>query len=416
MKLSFESANMLALFWKGTGYITPLLGGYLADTYLGRFKAIIIFILFYVLSMALLAIGVIDAVLATQMWVAYLGLFLIDIAMGGIKANVVTFGADQFRNYSEDTQEAFFNWFYFSINCGTIISFTVVAYVQQNIGFSVGYAIPAGVMFLSAILFLIGSKFYIKLPPSGSILSKCASIVSNCIKIGKGTSAPSFLDRGYYVHDTLGNRMFTDQEIEDLKTFVRVLPVLATFIMFWCLYAQMSSVMYSQGTVMNLSVGTFALPLSVLQVFNSAFILILVPLFDRILYPYLRKRKINFNQLRKIGAGLLLANTAMLYSGVLEIFRRDMYAKGDYFKQSIGEITVDAVDLSVFWQAPAFMLIGAAEVLASITGLQFAYDESPTSMRSMVQAMFLVTTGLGSYLGSMIVAIVNAISKKITLD
>jgi len=260
--------------------------------------------------MILLAIGVLPQIIETQKWVTFLALFLVAIGMGGIKANVVTFGADQFQGARPETKQTFFNWFYFSINFGSVISFTAIAYIQQEEGFTIGLAIPAGVMFLSAIFFVSGSRIYTKLPPTGSVLSRSISIVYNCIKAPKEARMPSigFLDRAKHLQTSFGQQMYSFKEVEDLKTFTKIIPVQCTFIMFWCLYAQMSSMFYSQGTVMNLTLGDIQLPLSSLQVFNSAGIMILVPLFDRIIYPLLRKKNINFSILRRIGTGFFFCN------------------------------------------------------------------------------------------------------------
>jgi len=181
--------------------------------------------------------------------------------------------------------------------------------------------------------------------------------------------------------------------------------------MFWCLYAQMSSVFFSQGIVMKLRVtDNFSVPISSLQVFNSAVILVLVPLFDRVVYPLLRKRQINFSPLKRIGTGFLLATVAMVYAGGLEVYRMSLFKKHDTVRQELDGVMRTAANLSIFWQAPGFMLIGAAEVLASITGLEFAYEEAPPTMRSMVQSIYLLTTALGNYLGLMLVFLVNLAS------
>jgi len=350
-------SNMLALFWKGTGYITPLLGGIIADAYLGRFKTILLFLVIYVLSMVLLAVGVLEQLINSQTWIVYTALFIIAVAMGGIKANVVTFGADQFQKSSPDTQQAFFNWFYFSVNCGSIISFTAVSYVVQNISLSIGLIIPVVVMFVAAIFIVVGYSLYIKIQPSGSVLGKCISLIYHCFKVGgKGTAAAGFLDRARYLRDHTGARKFEDSTIEDLKTLSRVFPIQATLIVFWCTYAQMSSVMFSQGTVMNLKVGDINIPVSFLNIFNSAAILILVPIFDRLLYPCLKNLNMNFNSLRRIGFGLIFASLAMLYAGVLEIYRKREYAEGKVITQEISGKSIEAVDMSIFWQSPAFIL------------------------------------------------------------
>jgi len=409
-----QNANILALFWKGTGYMTPLFGGWLADSHLGRYKTIIIFISFYVLSMILLAIGVIPEIIESQSWIVFVSLFLVAICMGGIKANVVTFGADQFSGASEQVKQAFFNWFYFSINFGSLISFTAIAYVQQNISFAIGLGIPAGVMFLSAVFFVSGSKLYDKLPPSGSILSRCVSMVVQCAKASPEikNKCPTFLDRAKLIIDKNGEPMFKGTEVEDFKTFTKILPVQGTYVMFWCLYAQMSSVFFSQGTVMRLRVtDAFSIPVSSLQVFNSAVIMLLVPLFDRIVYPTLRRKNINFSPLKRIGTGFFLATIAMIYAGGLEVYRLSLYKKHDTVKQELDGVVKIAANLSIFWQAPGFMLIGAAEVLASITGLEFAYEEAPPTMRSMVNSIYLLTTALGNYLGLMLVFSVNLASQ-----
>lgn len=140
--------------------------------------------------------------------------------------------------------------------------------------------------------------------------------------------------------------------------------------------------------------------------------MLLVPLVDRIVYPMLRRRQINFSPLKRIGTGFLCATLAMLYAGGLEIYRIYLFKNGDVVLQELDGKIVEAANLSIFWQAPGFMFIGAGEVLASITGLEFAYEEAPPTMRSMVQSIYLLTTALGNYLGLLLVLFVNLASQK----
>eukprot|EP01125_Pyxidicula_operculata_P023014 TRINITY_DN9761_c0_g1_i1.p1 TRINITY_DN9761_c0_g1~~TRINITY_DN9761_c0_g1_i1.p1 ORF type:complete len:576 (-),score=85.38 TRINITY_DN9761_c0_g1_i1:60-1787(-) len=426
--LSNANANITALVWKGTLYVAPLFGAWLADSYLGRFRSIILFLVIYVIGMTVLAVGVLDIVIHSYSWVIFIGLFVVAIAGGGIKSNVVTFGADQFKDYtkpdSANLKQTFFNWFYFSINCGSIISFTAIAYVQQEISFSIGLGIPAGVMLLSGLLFIFGSRFYLKIDPSGSVISKNVSIFYYCLTANQtikdrvamdqnrrsSSHIPPFFCRALYVEDAIGNSRFTETEVRDFYSYARLIPIYLTYILFWCCYAQMSSVFYTQGTVLNLKVGDFVLPVTSLHVFNSLGILILVPLFERGLYPLLRRQGINFSMLRRIGTGFLFSTLGILYAGVLEIIRLQYFREGKIITQQVGEEQVTAVELSILWQAPGFLLIGIGEILASITGLEFSDHHSPATMRSLVVATYSLTTALGSYFGSALVAIVNIAS------
>jgi len=205
--------------------------------------------------------------------------------------------------------------------------------------------------------------------------------------------------------------MFTSEQVDNLKKFFRVIPIMVFFIVFWCLYAQMGSVFFTQGTVMDLTLGTLVLPVTSLHVFNTAGVLLLVPVFERGIYPLCRKYGYNFGMLRRIGVGMLIATLGLLYAGCLEVVRLDKFRHGDTIVQQVGTTEVVAVNMSVMWQAPGFLLIGAGEVLAVVTGLEFAYDQSPANMKSMVVAVFYLTSAFGNYMGSALIATTNAIAR-----
>eukprot|EP01127_Copromyxa_protea_P014081 TRINITY_DN3870_c0_g1_i4.p1 TRINITY_DN3870_c0_g1~~TRINITY_DN3870_c0_g1_i4.p1 ORF type:complete len:388 (-),score=65.03 TRINITY_DN3870_c0_g1_i4:104-1267(-) len=308
-------------------------------------------------------------------------------------------------------KQTFFNWFYFTINLGSAISYTGVAYVQQNISFTIGLAIPTAIMGLSAILFFVGYRFYRITPPTGSIIGKGTAIVYySCFTRSDVKRNNEFWERAK-VHPTsiTGRPVYSGEEVDNIRSFVKMLPIFGTFIMFWTCYAQMSSIFFTQGTVMDLKLGPdFVLPVASLHIFNALGILVLVPLFDRVLYPFLKSRNIDFGMLRRIGCGFFLAAVGMVYAGLLEVLRLHLFSEGKWFRQKVGLSEVIAVDLSVLAQAPAYFFIAAGEVMSSITGLEFAYSQAPATMRSLVIALFYLTSAAGNYLGSLIVTIVNA--------
>ncbi|KDD72553.1 proton-dependent oligopeptide transporter, partial [Helicosporidium sp. ATCC 50920] len=165
------AAVQLNLF-EGTCYLTPLLGAWLADAYWGRYKTIVVFSLIYLVGMVLLALSATVPALvpdpdayptALQNAALYAALYTVALGTGGIKPNVSAFGADQFdMSNSQDRKEktSFFNWFYFFVNIGSLLAVTVIVWVQENISWGVGFAIPAACMGLAILVFTAGSARY----------------------------------------------------------------------------------------------------------------------------------------------------------------------------------------------------------------------------------------------------------------
>ncbi|KAG7670037.1 putative Protein NRT1/ PTR FAMILY 8.5 [Nannochloris sp. 'desiccata'] len=171
--------------WSGTCYLTPLIGAFLADAYLGRFKVILSFsCLFYIPGLILLALtaGLPElhpvsgqAATSAQLAALYSALYLIALGTGGIKPCVSSFGADQFD--STNPAEAvliprFFNYFYAAINIGAIIASLFLIYIQEEVSWALGYAIPAGAFIFAVGIFLLGVPRYRFAPPAGSPFSR----------------------------------------------------------------------------------------------------------------------------------------------------------------------------------------------------------------------------------------------------
>jgi POT family proton-dependent oligopeptide transporter len=123
------------------------------------------------------------------------------------------------------------------------------------------------------------------------------------------------------------------------------------------------------------------LPAQVSAVFNPLFILLLVPLFSRFIYP-LTEHFFKLTSLRKMGIGLWLMVLAFVLVSVIQEF------------VEMGRV------LHVGWQVFACLILTASEVMVSITCLEFAYTQAPKAMKSLVMALFLLTVSLGNYLTS----------------
>ena len=119
---------------------------------------------------------------------------------------------------------------------------------------------------------------------------------------------------------------------------------------------------------MRLEFPSFTVPAASLTIFDIIAVLVFIPIMDHIVYPLLQRFGIRFTPLRRIGVGLLLAAASVVVAGLVEIKRRRVWEQGHFYDQVVFGEHRNASSLNIFWQVPQFMLIGASEVLCTITG------------------------------------------------
>lgn len=198
-------------------------------------------------------------------------------------------------------------------------------------------------------------------------------------------------------------------DVEEVKQVVRMLPIWATTIMFWTVYAQMTTFSVSQATTMDRHIGkSFQIPAASLTVFFVGSILLTVPVYDRVIVPVARKLLKNqqgLTPLQRIGVGLVLSILAMISAALTEIKRlRSAHAHG------LTEDPKAVVPLSVFWLIPQFFFVGAGEAFTYIGQLDFFLGECPKGMKTMSTGLFLSTLSLGFFISSLLVTVVDNVT------
>ncbi len=147
-------------------YLTPLIGAWLADKFLGRYNTILYISLFYCLGHGVLALGDITHDLSMRQYILLIGLGIIALGAGGIKPCVSAFVGDQMEGRSEKDMTRMYSAFYWSINLGSFFSFIVIPFLRDKYGYAVAFGVPGIFMALATLVFWWGRRQYINRAPS----------------------------------------------------------------------------------------------------------------------------------------------------------------------------------------------------------------------------------------------------------
>ncbi|GLJ38891.1 hypothetical protein SUGI_0792870 [Cryptomeria japonica] len=442
--------------WIGAAFVLTLLGAFLADGYLGRFKTIIIFSSIYAVGMIMLLLNASISSLRppkctasgcqrasdSQIGFLYVALYIIAIGTGGIKPRVSSFGADQFDETDEEERKgkySFFNWFFFGINTGALLGITVLVYVQDNYGWVWGFGIPTVAMLVSIVVFVCGAPFYRFKYPNGSPLTRFAQVVYVSIRKWRmqadensilyevngeasaiegvrkldHTHQYSFFDKAALVprdYKSIGEssrwKLCTVTQVEELKSLVRVLPVWVSTIALSISFAQLATYFVAQGRTLDRTLSPkFEIPPASLPLFATLNVICLLPFYDRIIVPMLRKVtgiERGITSLQRIAIGLFVSIFAMISAATIE--KRRLHKAEDIGALQLPKKTLP---MSVFWLVPHFFLMGTAEVFTYVGQLEFFYDEATDGTRSLSSALFLSEIGIGNWLSTAIVDIIG---------
>ncbi|RNA38812.1 Solute carrier family 15 member 4 [Brachionus plicatilis] len=484
---SFNASLILLIFF-GVLNITSVIGGWVADSFLGKYTTICLSFVGYIVGYAAFPYlsfynkipdvcysnssrsnwSRIDEdfpffvkpdrplIQETCSWIIILTVVVIGLSVGFIRANLGPFGADQVTSRGQTMVFKYFNWLYWSINLGSLLAYSVLAYIQQNKSFFLGFTIPFFSLVLSFVLFLIGSFSYIKNDAEKSVITKVIRIIQEAFRSVKrqknfikqkererkmlsesedeqerfdtysteneeddsGTSYKtiSFLDNAKI---RFGGR-FADSDVDDVKSLKRILLLFALLIPYWILYFQIETSYIIQGLHMKLfsrsetiGIPAFMIPAAWLSIADNVTVLFMIPLMDSLVYPFMRRRFKNLSiESTRLVFGMSLSALSVISAGILESVRHNLITEdpqANTVVQIIDNTSYVAANLNILWQIPQYTLTGLGEVFCSVTCLYYAYSEAPKSMQSMIMGLFYFFSGAGSLAGSAILVLFKKI-------
>ena len=411
-------------------YFFPLLGGWLADRFFGKYNTVLWFSLIYCAGHACLAL------FEDNRNGFYTGLFLIALGSGGIKPLVVSFCGDQFTTANKHLAKIVFDAFYWVINFGSFFASLLMPLFLQNYGPAVAFGIPGVLMFIATLIFWLGRRQYVRVPPTrgedpdsffnvartalkaqvagqgrpgllvagfGVVLA-VAMLICWALHAWFGVSLPFWPEDFHFVITAclaLGSLIafggigvsmqlerargqHPDPAVDAVRTVLRILIVFALTTPFWSLFDQKASTWVIQGKAMVIPHEAWWWPSRIvqtagqMQALNPIMVMAIIPFNNLLLYPALRRWGFEPTALRRMGTGIAVAGVAWIIAALLQL------------RIDGGE----AVSLST--QVWPYLILTFAEVLVSATALEFAYSQATQSMKGVIMAFWYLTSTFGS--------------------
>ncbi|KAI4364094.1 hypothetical protein MLD38_020231 [Melastoma candidum] len=445
--------------WNGTVWLLPIIGSYIADAYLGRFWTFLVASFIYLSGLTMITVasrsspkqplscGPGMAAEACKPQVSsfnriffYVGLYVIAIGNGGTKTNISSMGADQFDDYEPKERKqkfSFFNWWMSGVFIGSLIANTLMVYVQDHAGSSIGYGIQTIGLGLAVVVFLGGAPFYRHRKPIGSSMTRMAQVlvaafrktdveipinpkelhelsIDEYANSGKrrieNSRAMRFLDRAAVrTGPTSPWILCPVTQIEETKQLLRIIPIFIATITPSLIFAQVSTLFIKQGATLDLTLaGNFKIPPASLKALVQISMLTTNLLYDRCFVPLMRRRTKNprgITILQRMGVGVLLHMSIMVAAYFAERTRlRTAREHG-----VVGEKQIVPLSVSILF--PQFILLGLADTFLEAAKLDLFYDEAPDGMKSLGTSYYTTSMGLGSFGSSLLLNVVSGLSK-----
>ncbi|GLJ38974.1 hypothetical protein SUGI_0794470 [Cryptomeria japonica] len=459
--------------WAGVSTVLPLVGGFLADSYIGTYWMVVASSCVYFLGLSLLTVTVSVSSLkpppcpsksslycgnasSVEVGLLFFSLYIVSIGAGGLKPSLGSYGPDQFdrNNPKEKLQKhSFFNWVFFAFSIGILLATTVLVYVEENVSWGAGIGSATAAFGLAVVVFLCGTPFYrYKVIPSAHNGSPITRIVQVFVAAGRNrnlelpdaallhqgdskmdgaqlehTQSFRWLDKAA-VQRLAGNsntnpeetgiepkpspwNLCTVTQVEEAKQILRILPIWFTCLTITLTLTLQTTFFIKQSSTMDRKMGSnFKLPQASVFSFSMITTMLFLPLYDRVIVPVARRITGNdrgITILQRIGVGLIFSILGMVVSALVEI-KRLQTAK----RNGLVEKPHETIPMTVFWLAPQYIMFGITDGFI-LAGLQeFFYSEVPDTMANLGIAIFLSVLGVGSFLCSILITVVEKISSQ----
>ncbi|XP_026456179.1 protein NRT1/ PTR FAMILY 5.10-like [Papaver somniferum] len=381
--------------WVGVVFMLPLLIGFVADSYLGRFRIVLVSSCFCILRFAFF----------------FFSLYLVAIGAAGFATCAPAFGADQFDGQNPNeikSKSSFFNWWQIGISVGGTAANTILNYIQDNLGWGLGFGILCISTAVALIVFLSGIKTYrysvIDEARENPLLGVTEVLVADAKNWRITSSSNTSKDEA--VEAFAGN---SNAKVEEANSLLRLFPLWIICLIYPVVIAQNMTLFTKQSSTMDRSIGLkFQIPAASLQLFIGLSIILFAAVYDRLFVPLARVftgRPNGITMLQRIGTGIFFTAISMVIAAVVEDKR---------LKTAIDFGLLDppnkTVPMSVWWLIPQYVVSGLAIAFTSIGLQEFFYDQVPNGLKSMGLALNTSVFGVGNFASGFLISTVQKVT------
>ncbi|KAI5989797.1 POT family-domain-containing protein [Pisolithus orientalis] len=389
----------------------------------GRYKTVCMCVAIAMLGHVIMIISAIPGIIGSDASVGLFTLSLIVTGMGagGFKSNISPLVAEQYHRTKmfisvtkkgervivdpSLTTSRIYMYFYLFINIGALVGQISMVYAEKFVGYWLAYTLPTAVFLLSPLVLWYGRGKYRTSPPTGSVLATAVRVCWNPIKTVRNLTADDFWESAKpsnMVGEKPAWMRFDDNWVEEVRRGFKACSVFLWFPVYWLSYNQLNNNLTSQAATMS----THGLPNDILSNLDPLALIIFIPLCDLVFYPALVRWRINFKPLQKIAFGFYTGAAAIVWAAVVQYYIYKTNPCG-YFAGTCVDSNGNPLvsPLNVWIQSGSYVMIAISEILASITGLEYAFTKAPRNLRSLVMSMFLFTNAVASAIGEAFVSL-----------
>jgi proton-dependent oligopeptide transporter, POT family len=422
----FEMAELEAFtiygIFTGLVYVTPILGGILADKVLGQRKTIYIGGLIMAIGQFMLAFSAMmrDADPEFRQMLFFSGLGILILGNGFFKPNISTMVGALYDN-NDPRKDGGFTIFYMGINIGAFLSPLVAGRLGEQVSWEYGFFASGIGMVIGTVWFFVrshtlghigmppkynGSRVRLMLKDWGSILIYVVGITGLIVLLIFGLDAiPKTLQKwvinivvvfgvGYLLNSIIRG---TNGKTEWSR--VGVIVMLAVFnIFFWSGFEQAGTTfnLFARDSTQRL-IGNWEIPASWFQSLNPIFIVIFAPLFS-VMWLKLDRKNMNPNTPMKFGWGMMLLSIGF----VIMAFADKMAGGGSL--------------ISPMWLLMVYLLHTFGELCLSPIGLSMVTKLSPPKLVSTMMGVWMGSFAAGNFVASQMKAISMNLEKSLNME